>query len=88
MWGWLKTVEVSRWESKIELRRHILMGKKWSHKTYIRHGPERKGHIVNILDDNFFEQICLILCIYICRCMKEVFIEVILALNIHELCQF
>ena len=35
------------------------------HKTSIRHSPERKGQIVNILGDNFFEQICLILCIYI-----------------------
>ena len=30
----------------------------------MRDGPERKGNIVNILGDNSFEQICLMLCIY------------------------
>ena len=34
-------------------------------ETYVRNGHERKGQIVNILGYNFFEQICLILCIYI-----------------------
>ena len=39
-------------------------------ETYVRNGHERKGQIVNILGNNFFEQICLILCIYIGVCKK------------------
>ena len=54
---------MSGWEIKIELRRHILMGKN-GYTRHIRHGPERKGQIENTLGDNFFKQICLILWIY------------------------
>ena len=62
--------EVSGWEIKIELRRHILMGKNGYINTNIRHGPERNGKIVNIIGDNFFKQICLIICIYIGICKR------------------